>query len=167
MWSRPSGGRPFIQLSTGTRKPSHSPEKQTVIKTPCKRREAAVTVSLARNHLRVFFNPDTCKSSHHDLQWGPRRPGAGGPPEELFSQQMMRNTLLFLPGQAFAACCSPTYGWLDLTMKALAESRLHRTPYHCIVVFTWEVIENGRRRDSTSASDIMNVCVGETESEWR
>lgn len=36
--------------------------------------------------------------------------GAGRPPEELFSQQMMGNTLLFLAGQAFIVCFLLTYG---------------------------------------------------------
>lgn len=62
-------------------------------KGPDKRREAAVTVTVGQRPLRVFFNPDTCKPFHHDLQWGKHWLGAGRPPEGLFSQQMMRNTL--------------------------------------------------------------------------
>lgn len=69
-----------------------------------------MTVYVAQSPVRVFFNPDTCKPFHHDLQWGKRRLGAGRPQEEMFSQQMMGNTLLFLAGQAFVVCYSLTYG---------------------------------------------------------
>lgn len=88
----------------------HTKQKTNGNKGPGKRREAAGTVSVAQSPLRVFFNPDTCKPFHHDLQWGKNRLGAGKPPEGLFSQQMMRNTLLFLAGQEFVVCCSQTYG---------------------------------------------------------
>lgn len=88
----------------------HTKQKTNGHKGPGKRRQAAVTVSVAQSPLRVFFNPDTCKPFHHDLQWGKCRLGAGRPPEGLFSQQMMRNTLLFHAGQAFVVCCSQTYG---------------------------------------------------------
>lgn len=87
----------------------HTKQKTNSNKGLCKRREAAVAVSVAQSYLRVFFNPDTCKPFHHDLQWGKCRLGAGRPPKELFSQQMMRNTLLFLAGKAFVVC-SPAYG---------------------------------------------------------
>ena len=83
--------------STGTTlQDHHTKQKTNGNKGAGKRREAAVTVSVAQSPLRVFFNPDTCKPFHHDLQWGKCRLGAGRPPEGLFSQQMMRNTLLFL-----------------------------------------------------------------------
>lgn len=88
----------------------HTKQKTNGNEGPGKRREAAVTVSVAQSHLRLFFNPDTCKPFHRDLQWGKCRLGAGRPPEGLFSQQMMKNTLLFLAGQAFVVCCSQTYG---------------------------------------------------------
>lgn len=81
----------------------HTKQKTNGNKGPGKRREAAVTVSVAQTPLRVFFNPDTCKPFHHDLQWGKCRLGAGRPPEGLFSQQMMRNTLFFL---AIPGICS-------------------------------------------------------------
>ena len=48
----------------------HTQEKTNSNKGPYKRREAAVTVSVTQTPLRVFFNPDTCKPFHHDLQWG-------------------------------------------------------------------------------------------------
>lgn len=34
-----------------------------------------MTASLAQSYSRVFFNPDTCKPFHHDLQWGEMQAG--------------------------------------------------------------------------------------------
>ncbi len=97
-----------------------------------------MTVSVAQSPLRVFFNPDTCKLFHHDLQWGKCRLGAGRPPEGLFSQQMMRNTLMFRAGQAFVVCCSQTYGKLNVTMKAMTENRL---PKDCLNAYCFYVCD--------------------------
>jgi len=70
----------------------HNKQKTNSNKGLGKRRAAAVPASVAQSPLREFFNPDTCKPFYHDLQWGKCKLGAGRPPEELFAQQMMRNT---------------------------------------------------------------------------
>lgn len=103
MLFQPSGGWPFVQPSTGTTS-HHTKQKTNSNKGPGKRRVAAVSASVAQSPLRVFFNPDTCKPFYHDLQWGKCRLGAGRPPEELFAQQMMRNTVLFRPDICSSLC---------------------------------------------------------------